>query len=61
MTPLQGMNLSQIYLTPKNITKGMDILRQMKSLKTIGVGWGGDKDTFPPEQFWKRYEAGEFK
>jgi len=61
LTPLQGMNLSQIYFTPRNITKGMDILRQMKSLKTIGVGWGGDKDTFSPEQFWKRYEAGEFK
>ena len=37
LTPLQGMPLATIRLTPKNITKGLDILRDMKSLKTIGI------------------------
>ena len=39
LTPLQGMPLEEIRLTPKNITQGLDILRDMKSLKTIGIGW----------------------
>ena len=31
------MPLEDIRLTPKNITQGLDILRDMKSLKTIGI------------------------
>ena len=31
------MPLEDIRLTPKNITRGLDILRDMKSLKTIGI------------------------
>jgi serine/threonine protein kinase/Leucine-rich repeat (LRR) protein len=59
LSPLQGMNLTDVYVTPENITKGMDVIRQMNSLKTIAIG-GGDKDRFPPDEFWKKYDAGEF-
>jgi hypothetical protein len=48
-----------LLFTPKNITKGIDLIRQMKSLKTIGVGFR-DEDKFPPAEFWKKYDAGEF-
>ena len=44
--------------TPKNITKGLDILRDMKSLKTIGIEW--DK-AWPAAEFWERYDKGEFQ
>jgi hypothetical protein len=58
LTLLQGMPLEDIRLTPKKITKGLDILRDMKSLKTIGIaryeGW-------PAAEFWQRYDKGEFK
>ncbi len=54
---LQGMNLNGIRFTPTNITKGMDVIRQMKTLNTIGTD-GTNK--FPPEEFWKKYDAGEF-
>ena len=37
LSPLQGMNLTDVHFTPKNITKGLDVIRQMKSLKTIGI------------------------
>jgi formylglycine-generating enzyme required for sulfatase activity len=58
LTPLQGMLLEEIRLTPKNITKGLDILRDMKSLKSIGIDW----DQFwPAAEFWERYDKGEFK
>ena len=57
LSPLQGMNIEQIYLTPPAITKGMDAIRQMKSLTAIGIT-GGQK--WPPAEFWKKYDAGEF-
>jgi hypothetical protein len=59
LTPLQGMTLEGIVLTPKNITKGLDILRDMKSLKTIGIDYGGK--SWPAAEFWERYDKGEFK
>jgi hypothetical protein len=49
LTPLQGMRLEAIRLTPKNITRGLDILRDIKSLKTIGIDW---KQTWPAAEFW---------
>ncbi len=59
LTPLQGMELQEIYFEPKNITKGMDILRQMKSLKTIGIEWER-RQQMPAAEFWKKYAGGEF-
>jgi serine/threonine protein kinase len=58
LTPLQGMPLEDIRLTPKNITRGLDILRDMKSLKTIGISWN---QFWPAVEFWERYDRGEFK
>lgn len=57
LTPLQEMSLTEISLTPSNITQGLDGLRRMRSLQTIGVG----SRAFPAAEFWKRYDAGEFK
>jgi hypothetical protein len=58
LTPVQGMPLEDVHLTPKNITRGLDILRDMKSLKTIGID--GDH-SWPAAEFWRRYDKGEFK
>jgi serine/threonine protein kinase/Leucine-rich repeat (LRR) protein len=58
LSPLAGMNLTEFAFTPKNITTGLDVIRQMKSLKTIGLR--GTSDKFSPDEFWKRYDAGEF-
>jgi hypothetical protein len=60
LRPLQGMALDAIRLTPRNITQGLDILRDMKSLKSIGTGWL-DTPSWPPAEFWDRYDKGEFK
>ena len=59
LSPLEGLNLAEIAFTPKNITKGLDVIRQMKSLKTIGISYQ-EKDQFQPAEFWKKYDAGEF-
>jgi hypothetical protein len=58
LTPLQAMPLEDIRLTPKNITKGLNILRDMKSLKTIGLN---HLQAWPAAEFWERYGKGEFK
>src|SRR5262249_14194873 len=50
LTPLQGMSLEHIRLTPKNITRGLDVLRSMKSLKTIGIDWD---QPWPAAEFWE--------
>ena len=57
LTPLGGMTLAEIQLTPKNIAKGLDAIRQMKSLTAIGISL---PTKFPPDEFWKKYDAGEF-
>jgi hypothetical protein len=60
LTPLQGMPLHTLRFTPHRILRGMETVRQTKSLKTIGAHWDRKHD-FAPEEFWKRYDAGEFK
>jgi serine/threonine protein kinase/tetratricopeptide (TPR) repeat protein len=62
LTPLKGMELTHIGFTPKNITKGMDVLREMQSLKRIFPWYSPDPNGgFTAEEFWRRYDAGEFR
>jgi serine/threonine protein kinase len=48
LSPLEGAELSEIALPPQ-ITKGMEALRRMKSLKTINEQ--------PADEFWRKYDA----
>jgi tetratricopeptide (TPR) repeat protein len=63
LTPLNGMKLTEFFFTPKNIKQGIEVIREMKSLVLIGV----DSDRrragmrWPPDEFWKKYDAGEFR
>ncbi len=57
LRPLEGMPLQEIRLSPEKITQGLDILRIMKSLKTIGID---GNQAWPPAEFWQRYDNGEF-
>jgi serine/threonine-protein kinase len=54
---LRGMKLRSVGFTPKGVTRGLDVIREMKTIETIGVNWQGK---LPPAQFWKKYDAGEF-
>jgi len=55
--PLQGIRLEDIRLTAKNITHGLEILRNMESLKTVGTD---HYNSWPAAQYWARYDKGEF-
>ena len=57
LSPLQGMNLTDLRFPPQKVTKGLDLIRQMKSLKTIGPY---DDASVSPVEFWKKYDAGEY-
>jgi hypothetical protein len=58
LTPLRNSSLEEFYFTPKNITKGIDGIRRMKSLKKIGIN-SFENRFFSAEEFWKKYDAGE--
>ena len=58
LRPLQGMNLTEVSLSSRPVYKeGMDVLRQMSSLKTIDIVYGRRCSA---ADFWKRLDAGEF-
>ena len=57
LTPLEGMRLDELIFSPKNIRQGMAAARMMKSLGKIGIHGAA----WPPPEFWKKYDAGEFK
>ena len=53
------MSLEEVRFTPKNFNQpGLDVLRQMKSLKSIGIDHG---QAWPAAEFWQRHAKGEFK
>jgi hypothetical protein len=59
LTPLADMPLEEIHIAPKVLSpESVKLLRRMKSLKVIYVSY---HDAFPRDEFWKRYDAGEFK
>jgi serine/threonine protein kinase len=57
LTPLEGMTLEAIRLSPKKITRGLDVLHQMNSLKTVTPDYLKE---YPAAEFWKRHADGEF-
>jgi Leucine-rich repeat (LRR) protein len=58
LTPLEGMPLEKILFRTQFIQKGMDTLRKMKTLRVIGTGHKEQKQ--PAEEFWRKYDAGEY-
>ncbi|MBL7221236.1 MAG: protein kinase [Phycisphaerae bacterium] len=56
LTPVEGMKLETFTFTPKNITKGIEIVRGMKSLQKIGLDRRYPANA---EEFWKKYDAGK--
>ena len=57
LTPLSGLRLERLIFTPKTITKGIDGVRKMSSLKEVGTTFDSRGAAEP---FWKAFDAGEF-
>ncbi len=58
LTPLKGMPLQTLLFTPKSITTGLEVVREMTTVQQIGV----DYEIYTnPADFWARYDKGEFR
>jgi len=58
LSPLAEMPLAELTFDAARIERGMEVLRNIKTLRRIYVHPAG---TMSPAEFWKRYDAGEFK
>jgi hypothetical protein len=64
LSVLRWLNLNRLIFTPGRIKTGMEYARNMRTLREIGTAFGepeyGD-DRMPPDAFWERFDAGEFR
>lgn len=58
LTPMKGMELDEARFDPARITQGLDVLREMKSIKLIAPAVG---DYRPASDFWAIFDMGGFK
>jgi len=57
LTPLAGLKLRKVGFRPTIVTKGIEAVRGMATLTEISPD---GQRYFPPAEFWKKYDAGEF-
>jgi Leucine-rich repeat (LRR) protein len=55
LTPLAGMPLEEVVFTPGRVVRGLEVLRGMGSLRSVGTG--RETPTMPPEAFWRLVDA----
>ena len=53
LSALKGMKLEQLGFTPQYIKNGMDVIRQMHTLKNIHVFWK-PQYFYDADDFWRR-------
>ncbi len=56
LSPLKGVKLGRLIFNPKKITAGMDVVREMKTLKEVGPSLKG---RMAPPVFWGMLDSGE--
>lgn len=64
LTPVQWMpGLTRLIFTPNRIKTGIEYARRLPDLREIGTAFGTPQDEgkmWSPDQFWAKYDAGEF-
>jgi Leucine-rich repeat (LRR) protein len=58
LTPLEGLPLQRLIFNPAKITKGLDVIRKMRTLQAIDFEFPQGRKFFTPPQFWQLYDAG---
>ena len=58
LTPLAELPLVTLSFSPHKVTKGIEVLRGMRPLRSIGPSCS---ELMPAAEFWKKYDAGEFR
>lgn len=57
LSPLKGTKLNRLLFTPEKITKGLDVIRSIPTLQTIGTKSLDDGKPMPAMQFWLMMDA----
>jgi len=60
LRPLAGLRLTRLIFTPARITQGIEVVRQMDTLQELDVELR-EPQRWSPEEFWRRYDAGELQ
>ncbi len=58
LTPLAGLKLERLIFTPGNIDRGLNVIRNMPTLKALDIQFDGVAPVKTPEEFWQAYDAG---
>lgn len=61
LRPLAGLRLTRLIVTPSRIQEGWDVVRGMTSLRELDVELRESDPKWTPEEFWKRFDAGELR
>jgi internalin A len=61
LRPLAGLRLTRLIVTPSRIKEGWDVVRDMTSLRELDVELRESDPKWTPEEFWKRFDAGELR
>jgi hypothetical protein len=63
VSPLAGLPLRRLVLSPSRIKKGLDLVRNIVTLEEIGTFYAEPEkhDLAEPAAFWQRYDAGQLK
>lgn len=60
LSPLRGLRLTRLIVTPGRITAGWDVVRAMETLTELDVEFREPRP-WSPEEFWRRFDAGELQ
>lgn len=52
LTPLRGMHLTRLIFDPRKITRGLEVVWEMRSLQELGLTFD---ERMPPEAFWAMF------
>jgi len=59
VTPLKGLRLQRIILTPGKIEKGLEVVRNMPSISAIHTHFPSSARFLRPAEFWSLYDEGK--
>ena len=60
LTPLAEFSLTRLIFTPRRIEKGIDVLRNMSTIRELDVTFR-EPTRLTPAEFWKKFDAGEIE
>jgi internalin A len=56
LTPVGQMQLNRLIFTPNRIERGLDVVRNSKSIREMGVEFD---QRMPPDEFWRLFDEGQ--